>query len=34
LGQESCAGNAGMRGVEWMIDSQLDARFVVPALDY
>jgi hypothetical protein len=31
-GRETSAGNARMHGVEWMIDSQLDERFVVPAL--
>jgi hypothetical protein len=31
-GRETTAGNARMQGVEWMIDSQLDERFVVPAL--
>jgi hypothetical protein len=31
-GRETTAGNAQMHGVEWMIDSQLDERFVVPAL--
>ncbi len=31
-GRETTAGNARMHGVEWMIDSQLDERFVVPAV--
>jgi hypothetical protein len=31
-GRETSAGHARMHGVEWMIDSQLDERFVVPAL--
>jgi hypothetical protein len=31
-GRETTAGDARMHGVEWMIDSQLDERFVVPAL--
>jgi len=31
-GRETSAGSARMHGVEWMIDSQLDERFVVPAL--
>ncbi len=31
-GRETSAGDARMHGVEWMIDSQLDERFVVPAL--
>ena len=32
-GHESSAGNAGVRGVEWIIVSQLDERFVVQALN-
>jgi hypothetical protein len=31
-GNETDAGTARMRGIEWMIDSQLDERFVVPAI--
>jgi hypothetical protein len=31
-GQETTAGSARMHGVEWMIDSSLDERFVVPAI--
>jgi hypothetical protein len=31
-GQETTSGGARMHGVEWMIDSQLDERFVVPAV--
>jgi hypothetical protein len=31
-GNETDAGTARMRGIEWMIDSQLDERFVVPAV--
>ena len=30
-GRETTAGSARMHGVEWMIDTQLDERFVVPA---
>jgi hypothetical protein len=32
-GRGTSAGDTRMQGVEWMIDSQLDERFVVPALN-